>query len=302
MTGWKSRCRLDQGRWDEAAASAASVVEHPGVAPPTRVTPLIVLGLLRARRGDPDPWGPLDEARGIVYVPTGSAAADFYGADRPGDNLFANSLLALNAETGQRIWHFQVVRHDLWDRDLPSPPSLVRLRQNGRTIDAVVQTTKHGFVFVFDRTNGTPLFPIEYRKYPPSEVPGEITADTQPIPTRPKPFARQQLTEDILTTRTPEAHSWAVEAFRKLRNGVTAARRHGPPADSLGPSGDWVDVVRALSALPVPHRQVVVLHYLVGLEVTAVAAELQVPVGTVKSRLARARELLAPLLAEESHA
>jgi glucose dehydrogenase len=161
----------------------------------------------------------LDEARGIVYVPTGSAAADFYGADRPGDNLYANCLLALNAETGQRIWHFQVVRHDLWDRDLPSPPSLVRLRQNGRTLDAVVQTTKHGFVFVFDRTNGTPVFPVEYRKYPPSDVPGEAAADTQPLPTRPKPFARQLLTADMLTKRTPEAHKWAVEAFSKFRNG-----------------------------------------------------------------------------------
>jgi quinoprotein glucose dehydrogenase len=161
----------------------------------------------------------LDEARGIVYVPTGSAAADFYGGDRPGDNLFANSLLALNAETGRRIWHFQVVRHDLWDRDLPAPPSLVRLRQNGRTIDAVVQTTKHGFVFVFDRTNGTPVFPIEYRKYPASDVPGETTAETQPLPTRPRPFARQLLTADMLTTRTPEAHKWAVEEFRKFRNG-----------------------------------------------------------------------------------
>jgi quinoprotein glucose dehydrogenase len=161
----------------------------------------------------------LDEARGIVYVPTGSAAADFYGGDRPGDNLFANSLLALDAQTGRRIWHFQVVRHDLWDRDLPAPPSLVRLRQNGRTIDAVVQTTKHGFVFVFDRANGTPVFPIEYRKYPASDVPGETSADTQPVPTKPRPFARQLLTADLLTNRTPEARAWAAAEFRKFRNG-----------------------------------------------------------------------------------
>jgi len=161
----------------------------------------------------------LDVARGIVFVPTGSAAADFYGGDRPGDNLFANSLLALDAATGRRVWHFQVVRHDIWDRDLPSPPSLVRLRQNGRTIDAVVQTTKQGFVFVFDRATGTPLYPIEYRTYPASDVPGETAADTQPLPTRPRPFARQLLTEDMLTTRTPEAHAWAVAEFRKFRNG-----------------------------------------------------------------------------------
>ncbi|HYR83776.1 MAG TPA: pyrroloquinoline quinone-dependent dehydrogenase [Terriglobia bacterium] len=160
----------------------------------------------------------LDERRGIVYVPTGSAAADFYGANRMGDNLFANSLIALNAETGKRLWHFQVVRHDLWDRDLPSPPSLVTLRQNGQTIDAVAQTTKHGFVFVFDRTTGKPVFPVEYRKFPASDMPREIAADIQPVPIKPKPFARQLLTEDMLTTRTPEAHAWAIEAFRKLRS------------------------------------------------------------------------------------
>ena len=106
----------------------------------------------------------LDEARGIVYVPTGSAAADFYGANRVGDNLYANSLLALDADTGKRIWHFQFVRHDIWDRDLPSPPSLVTIRRDGKTIDAVAQATKHGYVFVFDRATGAPIFPIEYRK------------------------------------------------------------------------------------------------------------------------------------------
>jgi quinoprotein glucose dehydrogenase len=160
----------------------------------------------------------LDEKRGIVYIPTGSASADFYGANRLGDNLFANSLIALNAETGKRLWHFQVVRHDLWDRDLPAPPSLVTLRQNGQTIDAVVQTTKHGFVFVFDRTNGEPFFPVEHRKFSPSDVSGEIAADTQPVPVKPKPFARQLLTEDSLTTRTPEARAWAIQEFRKFRS------------------------------------------------------------------------------------
>ena len=160
----------------------------------------------------------LDQARGIVYVPTGSAADDFYGGDRVGDNRFANCLLALDARTGRRIWHFQFVRHDIWDRDPPSPPSLVRVRRNGRAIDAVVQTTKQGFVFVFDRTNGQPLFPIEYRRYPASDVPGEVTADTQPVPTKPKPFARQVLTEQMLTTRTPEAHQWAVDQLATFRN------------------------------------------------------------------------------------
>jgi quinoprotein glucose dehydrogenase len=161
----------------------------------------------------------LDEARGIVYVPTGSASADFYGANRPGDNLYANSLIALNARTGARLWHFQTVRHDIWDRDLPSPPSLVTVRHAGRTIDAVAQTTKQGFIFLFDRVTGQSLFPIEYPKMPRSGVPGEVTADTQPIPVKPRPFARQRLTAGMLTTRTPAAHEWAAAEFRTFRNG-----------------------------------------------------------------------------------
>jgi quinoprotein glucose dehydrogenase len=161
----------------------------------------------------------LDEARGIVYVPTGSAAADFYGGDRLGDNLYANSLLALNADTGKRIWHFQFVRHDVWDRDPPSPPNLVTLRRNGRTIDAVAQSTKQGYVFVFDRATGEPIFPIEYRKYSPSDVPGERVSDTQPIPTLPKPFARSVLTPETLTTRTPAAAKWARTELATFTNG-----------------------------------------------------------------------------------
>ena len=161
----------------------------------------------------------LDEARGIVFVPTGSAAADFYGANRLGDNLYANALIALDANTGRRIWHFQVVRHDIWDRDLPSPPNLVTVRRGGRTIDAVAQATKHAYVFVFDRETGKPLFPIEYRKFPPSDVPGEVAAETQPIPTRPRPFSRQTLTPEIVTTRTPEARTWALTTLATFRNG-----------------------------------------------------------------------------------
>jgi quinoprotein glucose dehydrogenase len=160
----------------------------------------------------------LDSQRGILYAPTGSAAFDFYGADRLGDNLFANCLLALNAQTGERLWHFQGVRHDLWDRDFPSPPVLLTVKRDGKEIPAVAQTTKQGFVYLFDRTNGQPLFPIEYRKYPPSTVPGEVASLEQPLPTRPAPFARQLLTEDLLTTRTPEVHQWAVEQFKKFRS------------------------------------------------------------------------------------
>jgi quinoprotein glucose dehydrogenase len=160
----------------------------------------------------------LDTKRGIVYVPTGSAAFDFYGGDRLGDDLFANCLLALNADTGERIWHFQGVRHDIWDRDFPASPALLTVKRDGKDVDAIAQTTKQGFVYLFDRTNGKPLFPIEYRKYPASTVPGEAAAAEQPLPTMPAPFARQLLTEDMLTTRTPEAHQWAVENFRKFRS------------------------------------------------------------------------------------
>jgi len=160
----------------------------------------------------------LDSRRGIVYVPTGSAAFDFYGADRIGDDLFANCLIALNARTGKRIWHFQGVRHDLWDRDFPSPPALLTVKHEGKQIDAVAQTTKQGFVYLFDRAKGKPLFPIESRKYPPSTVPGEVAASEQPLPTRLAPFARQRLTEELLTMRTPEAHQWAVEKFNQFRS------------------------------------------------------------------------------------
>jgi len=160
----------------------------------------------------------LDRERGVVYVPTGSAAFDFYGADRVGNDLFANSLIALNAETGERIWHFQGVRHDLWDRDFPSAPVLLRVKRDGKDIDAVAQTSKQGFAFLFDRTNGKPLFPIEYRKYPPSTIPGEGTATEQPLPVKPAPYARQLLSEEMLTNRTPEVHAWALEQFRNSRS------------------------------------------------------------------------------------
>jgi quinoprotein glucose dehydrogenase len=160
----------------------------------------------------------VDEKRGIIFVPTGSAATDFYGADRLGDNLFANSLIALNAETGERIWHFQAVKHDLWDRDFPSPPTLVTVRHDGKLVDAVAQTTKHGWVYLFDRTTGKPLFPIEEKKYPASVVPGEVSAQSQVLPTKPAPFARQLLTADMLSNRTPEVHQWALDQFKTFRS------------------------------------------------------------------------------------
>src|SRR5690349_20191712 len=158
----------------------------------------------------------LDAERGIVYVPTGSAATDWYGADRVGDDLFANSLVALNAETGKRIWHFQAVRHDLSDRDLPSPTTLMTVTRGGKEIPTVTQTSKQGFLFLFNRATGEPLFPIEYRPVQASTVPGEIAAAQQPFPVKPDPFAMQKITESDLTSRTPEARQWAVLHFRKF--------------------------------------------------------------------------------------
>lgn len=160
----------------------------------------------------------VDQNTGIVYAPTGSAAFDFYGGDRIGDDLFADCELALNAETGERIWHFQGVHHDMWDRDFPSPPTLVTVTHDGKLTDAVAQTTKQGFVYLFDRATGKPLFPVEYGKFPPSDVKGEVASEVQPLPTKPTPYARQRLTEDLLTNRTPEAHQSALEQFRTFRS------------------------------------------------------------------------------------
>ncbi|WP_068082754.1 outer membrane protein assembly factor BamB family protein [Novosphingobium rosa] len=160
-----------------------------------------------------------DEKRGLVFVPTGSAVPDFYGADRLGNNLYANSLIALDARTGKRVWHFQAVHHDLWDRDFPSPPVLLTINRDGRRIDVVAQTTKQGFIFVFDRATGKPVFPIEERPVPGSDVPGERSSPTQPFPLLPAPFARQELTEDLITRRTPQAHDAALAQFRGMRSG-----------------------------------------------------------------------------------
>ena len=161
----------------------------------------------------------VDAKRGIVYVPTGSAVDDFYGGDRLGDDHYADTLLALDANTGKRLWDFQGVHHDIWDRDFPSPPSLVTVKSGGMHIDAVAQTTKQGFLYLFDRVTGKPLYPIQERPFPSSTVPGEKTSPTQPVPMGPEPFARQQLTEDMLTTRTPEAHQYALAQFKTLRSG-----------------------------------------------------------------------------------
>jgi quinoprotein glucose dehydrogenase len=160
----------------------------------------------------------LDAKRGILYAPTGSAVMDFYGGDRVGNNLYADTLLALDANTGKRLWHFQGVHHDIWDRDFPAPPALFTIRRGGKTVVGIAQTTKQGYLYLFDRLTGGPLFPVNEVAYAASTVPGETTSATQPKPELPEPFARQLLTEEMLTTRTVEAHEWAVKAFREFRS------------------------------------------------------------------------------------
>ncbi|MGB7548295.1 MAG: PQQ-binding-like beta-propeller repeat protein [Terracidiphilus sp.] len=160
----------------------------------------------------------VDVEHGIVYAPTGSAVMDFYGGDRVGDDLYADTLLALDARTGKLLWHFQDVHHDIWDRDFPSPPALFTEMRDGKRVEALAQTTKQGYLYLFNRLTGQPLFPIHEHPFPASTVAGEVTSATQPVPDAPEPFARQRLTEDMLTTRTPEAHAWAVKAFREFRS------------------------------------------------------------------------------------
>ena len=161
----------------------------------------------------------VDPKLGMVFAATGSASFDFYGVTRHGDNLFADCVLALDARTGQRIWHYQALKHDVWDWDFPAAPSLVTVKRNGRTVDAIAQVTKNGYVWVLDRRTGESLFPVGTRKVPASDIDGEKLSDTQPYPLKPPPFARQGLTENMLTTRTPEAHRAVLDRFRKMQSG-----------------------------------------------------------------------------------
>jgi quinoprotein glucose dehydrogenase len=171
----------------------------------------------------------LDERRGVVYLSTGSAAYDFYGADRHGDNLYANSVVALQADTGRYVWHFQTVHHDLWDYDLPCPPVLVTVRHDGKKKDAVAQVTKNGFVFLLDRATGRPLFPVEERPVPASDLPGEAASPTQPVPVRPPPLVRQEFSERDITDLSPESRAAVLDRFRQTRGGkmFTPPRREG---------------------------------------------------------------------------
>jgi quinoprotein glucose dehydrogenase len=170
--------------------------------------------------GGANSWSGLsvDHTRGLVYVPTGSPAFDFWGGDRKGANLFGNSLVALRAATGERVWHYQLVRHDLWDRDLPQAPVLLDVRRGGRTIDAVAQATKSGHVFVFDRATGKPLLPIEERNVAASDLKGEAAWPAQPLPLRPPAFARQAFTERDATDLSPASRAAVLERLRAVRS------------------------------------------------------------------------------------
>lgn len=169
--------------------------------------------------GGANSWGgmSIDEIRGMVFLGTGSPTYDFYGADRKGINLFGNCIIALDAETGKRIWHFQTVHHDLWDYDLPSPPNLVTIKRNGKEIDAVAQTSKVGFLYILDRETGKPLYPIEERPVPASDVPGEHAWPTQPYVVKPEPYAKQYIIAEELADFSLREHDSIVQYFKSLR-------------------------------------------------------------------------------------
>ena len=171
--------------------------------------------------GHTNVWAPMsvDESRGLLYLPVSTPSNDYYGGRRPGANLFAESIVCLDANTGQRKWHYQIVHHGLWDYDPASAPNLVTITVDGKRIDAVVQLTKQGFAFVFDRVTGKPVWPIEERAVPRSDVPGEASWPTQPFPTRPPPFESQGVTLDDAFDLTPEWRARATAELKKYRLG-----------------------------------------------------------------------------------
>ena len=171
--------------------------------------------------GHTNVWAPmsLDEARGLLYMPVSTPSNDYYGGRRPGANLFAESIVCLDANTGQRKWHYQIVHHGLWDYDPASPPNLVTITVDGKRVDAVVQLTKQGFAFVFDRVTGRPIWPIEERPVPRSDVPGEASWPTQPFPTKPPAFESQGVTLDDAFDATPQLKERALAELKKYRLG-----------------------------------------------------------------------------------
>jgi len=160
----------------------------------------------------------VDSEHGLVFLPVGSASYDFYGADRKGMDLFSNSLVALDAATGRLTWYYQMVHHDIWDYDMPAQPVMITLRRDGREIPAVTQVTKMGFVFILDRLTGKPLFPVEERRVPESNVPGEASWPSQPFPLKPSPLVRQTFSQADVSEVTKESHQYCEELARSLKN------------------------------------------------------------------------------------
>jgi quinoprotein glucose dehydrogenase len=203
-------------------------------------------------------WGGMsvDEARGLVFVATGSPTFDFYGGDRVGKGLFGNSIIALKAETGERVWHFQTVHHDIWDYDIPCQPALVTIMHEGRRVDALAQVSKTGWVYLFERATGKPIYPIEERPVPQSEIPGEKVFPTQPFPTKPPAFSRQGISKDDITDISPAAHAKVSELLKDYQFGpmfTPPGRRetlvlpgfHGGAlwgGASFDPSSEWLYV------------------------------------------------------------
>ncbi len=167
--------------------------------------------------GDISSWAPLsaDQERGIVYVPTNGATVDFYGGFRPGDNLFSTSLIALDVQTGKRVWHYQLVHHDIWNYDTPTAPLLLDVVQDGETVPIIVQATKQAFAYTFNRETGEPIWPIEERPVPASKIPGEKLSETQPFPTWPAPYDQQGMTYDDLMDFTPELRQRTIESVNE---------------------------------------------------------------------------------------
>jgi glucose dehydrogenase len=235
----------------------------------------------------------IDDKRGIAYIPFGTGRYDFYGANRHGQNLFGNSVVALDARTGKRLWHFQTVHHDLWDYDLPTAPRLLNVKHDGKTVEAIAQPTKQGFLFVFNRLTGEPLWPVEERPVPKSDVPGEEAWPTQPFPTKPPPFARQSFTEKDINPYITEAEQAMMRQEMKVyRNeGIfTPPSRQGTvqmPGNSGGAT--WG------SAAVVPDRG---LMFVVSKERPAII-KLDLPGETSRGQKLGPPPLPGPLLTEE---
>ena len=227
--------------------------------------------------GNANVWSMLagDNELGHVYLPTGTTTNDFLGSDRLGDNLFSETLIAVDVETGQRVWHFQAVHHGLWDYDFPTHPNLVDVTVDGRAVKAIAQVSKQGFVYVFDRVTGDPIWPIEERPVPQeTNIPGDVPSPTQPFPTKPAPFDYQGVTIDDLVDFTPEVRSMAVEAVEGYRlgplftpldrqiDGVTRGTIMRPPPDgTAGWAGAAVDPDTGMLYIPSRNRAAVVQLY-----------------------------------------